>query len=565
MDFKEQIAAAIAPHAGMDAKELESFLEVPQDSKLGDFAFPCFRLAKTLRKAPPAIAADLAQAVVKPAAVSRVEAVGGYLNFFIDRGLWASTVLEAIAGQGEGYGAGQEGEGKTVVIDYSSINIAKPFAHHHLSTTAIGHSLYRIFQNLGYHCVSINYLGDWGTQFGKQIVAYKRWGDRAAVEAGGIRELVRLYVRFHEEAEQNPALDDEARAWFKKIEDGDGEALELFNWFKEITLIDVQKVYNQLGITFDSYNGEAFYSDKMEPVVEELRQKGLLKESDGALVVDLEEYNMPPCLIKKSDGATLYTTRDLAAAIWRKKEYNFDKSLYVVAYQQNLHFAQFFKVLELMGYDWVCNMKHVNFGMISMADGSMSTRKGRVIWLEDVLAAAREKALEVIKVKSPDLEGKEDIARQVGVGAVLFSVLCNNRIKDIVFDWDTVLNFDGETAPYIQYTHARCCSVRRKAPTLPEGITPDWSVLTNDEAQGLLKELAGFPDAIREAADRYEPMVVSRQIIEVAKAFNKFYYEHRILEGEPGQICAKLLLTDAVRLVIRRGLWLLGIEAPERM
>ena len=329
--------------------------------------------------------------------------------------------------------------------------------------------------------------------------------------------------------------------------------------------MDVQKVYDQLGITFDSYNGEAFFYDKTEPVVAELRAKGLLKESDGALIVDLEPYKMPPYLIMKSDGATLYATRDLAAAIWRKKEYNFDKSLYVVAYQQNLHFAQFFKVLELMGHEWVKDMKHVNFGMISMADGSMSTRKGRVIWLEDVLAAAREKALEVIKVKSPDLDGKEDIARQVGVGAVLFSVLCNNRIKDIVFDWDAVLNFDGETAPYIQYTHARCCSVRRKAPALPEGVTPDWSVLTNDEAQGLLKELAGFPDAVREAAERYEPMVVSRQVIEVAKAFNKFYYEHRILEGEPAQICAKLQLADAVRLVIRRGLWLLGIEAPERM
>ncbi len=564
MDFKQEIAAILAPLVSLDPEAVSDYLEIPQDRKMGDFALPCFRFAKAMRKAPPAIAQELAATLAKPAWLERVDPVNGYLNFFINRSVWASTVLQEIARKGDSYGSSNEGGGRKIVIDYSSINIAKPFAHHHLTTTALGHSLYRIFQSLGYQSVGINHLGDWGTQFGKQIVAYKLWGDRETIERGGIRELVKLYVRFHDEAEQNPSLEDQARAWFKKIEDGDEEALSLFNWFKEITIKEVQKVYDQLGIHFDSYNGEAFFSDKMGPVIEELQQKGLLKESDGAMVVDLEEYKMPPCLIMKRDGATLYATRDLAAAIWRKKEYDFHKCLYVVAYQQNLHFAQFFKVLELMGHEWAKDLKHVNFGMISMEEGAMSTRKGRVIWLEDVLNAAVEKALDIIKEKSPGLENKEEIARQVGIGAVVFSVLCNNRIKDIVFSWDNVLNFDGETAPYLQYTHARCCSVLRKAEISLDGGN-DWSVLENDDAQLLVKELAQFPDAVNGAADRYEPMMISRQIIEIAKAYNKYYYEHRILDGAEGEIRAKLLLTDAVRTVIKKGLYLLGIESPERM
>ncbi len=572
MDFKQQIAQTLAPLVQWSPDDVAAALEVPQDSRMGDFAFPCFRLAKTLRKAPPAIAADLCAQIAKPAIVERVEAVGGYLNFFVDKNVWASAVLGDIAAAGDGYGATKEGEGKTILIDYSSINIAKPFAHHHLTTTALGHALYRVYQNLGYRVVGINHLGDWGTQFGKQIVAYKLWGDSEAVKSSGIRELVRLYVKYHDEAEKNPELDDQARAWFKKIEDGDEEALELFNWFKEITIKEVQQVYDLLGIHFDSYNGEAFFSDKMEPVVEELQAKGLLKESEGALIVDLEAYKMPPCIIKKRDGTSLYATRDLAAALWRKKEYDFAQCLYVVAYQQNLHFAQLFKVLELMGYEWASDMKHVNFGMVSMAEGAMSTRQGRVIWLEDVLKASVEKALDIIKEKSPDLEGKETVARQVGIGAVVFSVLCNNRIKDIVFSWDSVLNFDGETAPYLQYTHARCNSVLRKAgenlnisisAAGPAGA--DYTVLSSDEAQAVIKELAAFPDAVQEAAARYEPMLISRCIIEVAKTFNKFYYEHRILDGTPEEIRAKLALVDAVRLVIKRGLYLLGIEAPVAM
>ena len=569
MDFKAQIAQALAPLTQWSEADLIAALEVPQETRMGDFAFPCFRLAKTLRKAPPAIAADLCAQIQKPAAVERVEAVSGYVNFFIDKLAWAQSVLGSVATAGEGYGASAEGRGKTILIDYSSINIAKPFAHHHLTTTALGHALYRIYQNLGYKVVGINHLGDWGTQFGKQIVAYKRWGNREDVRTGGIRELVRLYVKFHDEAEKDPALDDEARAWFKKIEDGDEEALELFNWFKELTISEVQQVYDLLGIRFDSYNGEAFFSDKMEPVVEELQAKGLLKESEGAQIVDLEPCKMPPFMIKKRDGTSLYATRDLAAALWRKREYDFAQCLYVVAYQQNLHFNQLFKVLEMMGHEWAKDMKHVNFGMVSMAEGAMSTRQGRVIWLEDVLKAAVDKALDIIKEKSPDLADKETVARQVGIGAVVFSVLCNNRIKDIVFSWESVLNFDGETAPYLQYTHARCNSVIRKAAEREAPISTvgaaDYNVLASDEAQAVIKELANFPDAVQEAAARYEPMLISRCIIEVAKAFNKFYYEHRILDGSEAEIRAKLALADAVRLVLKRGLYLLGIEAPNQM
>lgn len=564
MDFRNDIARLVAQLSGLPAQDVAELIEIPQDGRMGDFALPCFKLAGTMRKAPSAIAQELASAIAAPGFLERAEAVNGYLNFYIDKSVWASTVLGEIGEKGEAFGSSAEGSGKTVVVDYSSINIAKPFAIHHLSSTAIGHAIYRIYKALGYTCVGINFLGDWGTQFGKQIVAWKRWGDKQAVERDGIRELVRLYVRYHAEAEKDPSMDDEARAWFKKIEDGDEEALALFDWFKEITLVDVQRTYELLGIRFDSYAGEAFFNDKMEPVVEELRQKGLLKESEGALVVNLEEYKMPPCIIRKSDGATLYATRDLASAFWRWREYDFAKCLYVVAYQQNLHFAQWFKVLELMGYGWARDLVHVNFGMVSMEDGSMSTREGRVVWLEDVLKASQEKALAIIEEKNPELEGKQDVARQVGIGAVLFSVLCNNRIKDIVFSWENALNFDGETSPYLQYTHARCCSVLRKAQTALAGKA-EWAALGNGEAQAVIKELAQFPDAIQDAAARYEPMAVSRRLIEIAKAYNKYYYDHRILEGAETEVRAKLLLTDAVRTVIRKGLYLLGIEAPERM
>ena len=572
MDSRRQIADTLLvtlkdsyPEAQGLPDDLYGFLEVPPDKNMGDYAFPCFRLSKALRKAPPMIAAQLAGVYAQPD-LARAEAVNGYLNFFLNRGNFAQQTLDSVLAAGDRWGASEEGKGKTVCLDYSSINIAKRFHIGHLSTTVIGNSLKRIYDFLGWRTVSINHLGDWGTQFGKMIAAYKHWGDKEAVERGGVDEMTRLYVRFNQEEANNPALEEEGRAWFKKIEDGDPEALKIFHWFKDVTLKDAMRVYDVLGVHFDSYAGESFYADKTGRVVEELEKKGLLKDSDGAKIVDLEEYNMPPCLILKSDGATLYHTRDLAAALYRKETYNFDRCLYVVAYQQDLHFRQLFKVLELMGYDWAKDqMKHVAFGMVSFEGQALSTRKGVTILLDELLSRAQEKALDIIKEKSPNLPDKEDVARQVGVGAVVYATLQNNRIKDIDFWWDRALNFDGETGPYVQYTCARCGSVLRKAPDLGNAA-PDYSALDNDEAQQLLLLLSRFPDAVKDAAEKYEPSMVTRATTELAKAYNKFYYEHRVLDdADPAGSKARLLLTEAVRNVIRTGLYLIGVEAPERM
>ena len=545
------------------AEDIRGFLAVPPDPALGDYAFPCFRLAKPLRSAPPKIAEALC-AAWKHGDTATVQPVNGYMNFFLNRANFAARIMAELQEKKDRFGASDEGSGKTICLDYSSINIAKRFHIGHLSTTMIGHSLKRIFSFLGYETVGINHLGDWGTQFGKMVCAYKKWGRKEDVEARGIDAMTELYVRFHQEAEKDPSLEDEGRAWFKKIEDNDPEAMEIFRWFKEVTLKDAAKVYGQLGVTFDSYAGESFYNDKMEPVVQELRDKGLLVESQGAQVVDLSEDNMPPCLILKSDGATIYATRDLAAAIYRQNTYHFDKCLYVVAYQQDLHFRQVFRVLEKMGYPWAKDCVHVAFGMVSFEGEALSTRKGNMILLEDLLSQAVAKAREIIEEKSPNLENKDEVARQVGIGAVIYTDLSNNRIKDIDFRWDRALNFDGESGPYVQYTHARCCSVLRKAPDFA-GVTPDFAALTDDEAQALLRLISRFPDVIREAAAKYEPSMVTRAVTDIAQAFNKYYYEHRILDGEPAQAAARVALTAAAKTVIKTGLYLIGIEAPERM
>ena len=561
MDYKRYISQHI-PAEGVTKEELEGLIAVPPDSSMGDYALPCFKLAKVLRKSPALIAEGIAQSYPVDEIVSEAKALNGYVNFRIDRKGLASDVLSRILKEGENYGSSEKGAGKTICIDYSSVNIAKPFHIGHLSTTVIGGALYRIFKFLGYHTVGINHLGDYGTQFGKLISAYKRWGSREEAEKGGIHAINDLYVRFNEEADE--AMQAEAREYFRLIESGDREANELFDWFKSLTLDYVKGIYKKLNVTFDSYAGERFYTDKMAPVVEELQEKGLLKESNGAKIVDLEPYGMPPCLILRSDGASLYATRDLAAAIYRKKTYDFDKCLYVVAYQQNLHFKQFFKVLELMGKEWAKDLVHVAYGMVSLEDGAMSTRKGKVVWLEDVLNRCVEKAYSVIDEKNPALENKREIAEKVGVGAVIFSALYNNKIKDIVFSYDKALNFDGETSVYVQYTCARASSVLTKAaeggfaPALTAGYTPC------DQEFELIKALADFPETVEAAAERYEPSFVARWCVDTAQKFNKFYFDCKILQEEATR-AFRLALTKATLSALTAGLTLLGIGVPEKM
>ena len=560
--FEKEIAKNIKID-GMTAAEIENMFETPKDESMGDVALPCFKLSKVLRKSPAAIAEELKNSFTPCDEVEEVNAVSGYLNFKISPKAYLKHLIPIVR-QGEAVGSSDEGRGKTICIDYSSVNIAKPFHIGHLSTTVIGGALYRIFSHLGYKTVGINHLGDWGTQFGKMIVAYLKWGDRSEVEKGGVLELNRLYVKFHKEAESDPSLDDEARAWFKKIEDGKGQAMELFLWFKEITLAEVSKVYDRLKIKFDSYNGESFYNDKMQPVLDMLDKKGLLEVSDGAKVVNLDAYDMPPCLLVKGDGATLYATRDLAAAYYRAKTYDFYKCLYVVAYQQNLHFKQLFKVLELAGFEKAADMEHIAFGMVSLEDGAMKTRLGRVVWLSDVLDKAVEKAKSIICEKKTEGIDVDKVSEAVGVGAVVFSALWNNRIKDIVFSFDKVLNFDGETAPYVQYTHARCCSLLKKGGTVNlDDLNLDS--VANDEGIAVIKSLISFADSVKKAATLREPCYVSRHVVDLAEKFNRFYIAHKIASAEEGLKNARLILTLAVKNTIKTGLSLLGIDAPEAM
>ena len=567
MEFKEYIAGRITEAMeivfGQSVDGVEGFLETPPNPDMGDFAFPCFKLSRTLRMGPPAIAGKLASAISSDEVIDRVECVGGYLNFFLHKSGYAQSIVERVLQQGDKYGASDEGQGRVICIDYSSINIAKRFHIGHLSTTMIGNALYKIYEHLGYKCVGINHLGDWGTQFGKMIAAYLKWGSKEDVEQNGVNALVALYVRFHKEAEADPSLEDEGRLWFKKIEDGDPQAVEIFTWFKDVTLRDAERVYDMLGVKFDSYAGESFYNDKMQPVIDELRDKGLLEESQGAYVVNLEEDGMPPCLILKKDGATLYATRDLAAAFYRKNTYNFYKTLYVVAYQQNLHFKQWFKVVEKMGYDWAKDLEHVAFGMVSYEGRALATREGYVVYLDELLERAVEKARVIIDEKSPNLADKDKVARQVGIGAVVFFDLFNNRIKDIDFRWERALNFDGETGPYVQYTHARCCSVLAKAGQI--SAAPDYSALDNPTAQEVVRTLERFPEVVHEACQRNEPSLVTRFSVELASNFNRFYYENHILVEDPAQSAARVNLTAATASCIRTALSLIGVEAPEKM
>ena len=561
MDFKKYIASRIKAE-GLSEEELCSLIAVPPNTEMGDYALPCFRLAKTMRKSPAAIAEELAAAYPADEIVTGAQAVNGYVNFRIDRALWSEQTLRRVLSEREAYGSSDEGKGKTVCIEYSSVNIAKPFHIGHLSSTVIGSALYKLHKFLGYPSVAINHLGDYGTQFGKLISAYKRWGSREEIEKGGLRALNALYVRFHEEAERDPSLNDEARHFFKKIEEKDEESVALFEWFKQLTLKDVGRIYDLLDVHFDSWAGESFYIDKMQPVIDELKEKGLLVESEGAQIVDLSAYDMPPCLVLRSDGASLYATRDLAAAIYRKETYDFYKSLYVVAYQQNLHFRQFFKVLELMGKEWAKDLVHVAYGMVSLEEGSMSTRKGRVVYLEDVIDKCVEKALAIITEKNPSLENKEETAKTVGVGAVIFGALYNNKIKDITFSYDKVLNFEGETSCYVQYTCARAHSVLEKGGSARAYAAKE---ICPQEFE-VVKQLAEFPATCHDALEKYEPCFIARYCVDLAQKFNKFYFDCSILNAEDGQTRAfRLALTEATLVTLKNGLGLLGIGVPEKM
>lgn len=535
-------------------------IALPPNTEMGDYALPCFKLAKILRKSPVQIAEDFKNSFETDDVISEVSAVNGYLNFKINKSGFTQSVLKTVLKEVDRYGSADDGAGKTVLIDYSSVNIAKPFHIGHLSTTVIGSALYKIFKFLGYNVVGINHLGDYGTQFGKLISAYKRWGNREEVEKGGIHAVNELYVRFNEEADDD--MQAEAREYFCHIENGEKEACELFEWFKSLTLAYVNKIYDRLNVHFDSYAGERFYTDKMQPVIDELKEKNLLKPSEGAQIVDLEDYGMPPCLILRSDGASLYATRDLAAAMYRKTTYDFYKCLYVVAYQQNLHFKQFFKVLELMGKPWAKDLVHVAYGMVSLEDGAMSTRKGKVVWLEDVIKRCVEKAYTIISEKNAELENKEQIAETVGLGAVIFGALYNNKIKDITFSYDKVLSFEGETSVYVQYTCARANSVLSKSGgnyVLPENYIPD---ATEYE---VVKAIASFGQTVRDAAEKYEPSLIARYAVDLAQKFNKFYIEYKILTAEGAARDFRLCLTNAAHIALKNSLSLLGIGVPEKM
>ena len=559
MDYKQHIAEKLKIE-GVGSEEIYSSLALPPDPAMGDYALPCFRFARIFKRPPAVIAEELKNSFPTDGVICEVNAVNGYLNFKVNKAGLADSVLKRILSEGEKYGSSEMGAGKTVCIDYSSVNIAKPFHIGHLSTTVIGGALYKIYKFLGYNVVGINHLGDYGTQFGKLISAYKRWGNREEVQKGGIHAINDLYVRFNSEADGE--MESEAREYFRLIESGDREANELFEWFKDLTLAYVRGIYEKLNITFDSYAGERFYTDKMQPVIDELTQKGLLKDSEGAKIVDLEEYGMPPCLILRSDGASLYATRDLAAAIYRKNTYDFYKCLYVVAYQQNLHFRQVFKVLELMGKEWAGDLVHVAYGMVSLEDGAMSTRKGKVVWLEDVISKCVEKAYAVIDEKNPELADKERTANIVGVGAVIFGALYNSKIKDIVFSYDKVLSFEGETSVYVQYTYARANSVLAKA---EEEVVPPEAYSPNPQESEVLKMLAAFPDTVKDAAEKYEPSFVARYAVDLAQRYNKFYIGCKILTAEGDAKKFRLALTKATRTVLSTALALLGIGVPEKM
>ena len=565
--MKEKICKCIANTLGnLSEYEVMKLIEIPPEDKMGDFALPCFSFSKVLRKNPTIIAKELKgamQEVQGELGIEKLEAVNGYLNIFMNRTKYIQCWIDKM--KEPEFGIVKNGSGKTICMDYSSPNIAKNFHVGHLRTTVIGNSLYRIYEKLGYKVVRINYLGDWGTQFGKLIVAYKKWSDEATVKEKGIEELLRIYVKFNTESEKNPELVDEARQWFVKMEQNNEEAIEIWKWFKEISLLEFTRVYELLGVSFDSYDGESFYRGKVPSLVEELKNKGLLKESQGANIIDLSDYDMPPCLITKSDGGSIYHSRDIAAILYRKENYGFDKCLYVTGVEQSLHFKQVFKAIDVMGYDWADTLIHVPYGLVSLEGEKLSSRNGNIIYAEDILNEAIERAYHLIEDKNPDLPDKEEAANKVGVGAIIFHDLFNQRIKNVDFSWEDVLSFDGTTGPYVQYTYARAKSIIKKNKDVVEYERIDCNVLTEDMGYALIKALSGYEEAIEKAAERYEPSVIARYLVSVATSFNRFYHECPILQAEEKTKQARLILVDLAQRMILDACSLLGMSCPEEM
>jgi len=569
--FKKQLADILEKAvdtsfvgASLTADELCEMFEYPPDSTMGDVAFPCFKLSRTLRCAPPMIASKLAAADF-PEELCTACAQGPYLNFKISKKYLANVLCGEVLAKGESYGSFDFGKDKTVVLDYSSPNTSKPFHIGHLGTTVIGHCLKLLHEFAGYKCIGINHLGDWGTQNGKQIVAFKRWGNKEEVEEKGCDGLVELYVKFHEEAEKDPSLNDEARAEFKKMEQHDPENIALWKWFLDISLKEYNVTYDQLGITFDHYMGESFFSDKMDAQIQIMRDKNLLKLDDGASIVDLSDYNMPPCLILKRDGASLYPSRDISAAVYRKNNFNFDKCIYVTSAGQSLHFAQWFKVMELMGYDWTDQLVHVPYGTVSIGGEKLATRTGNVVLLKHLFAQAIEKVSAVIDEKNPDLANKEAVSEAVGVGAVVFHYLFNTRIKDISFVLEDALSFEGSTGPYVQYTYARTCSILEKAKSEGLDLAGEINITTDEEAD-VIKVLSRFPERVLAAIEDYEPSYIARYAIEVATAFNRFYHNCPILSADDENVKnTRVLITKAAGIVLKSALRLICMKAPEKI
>ena len=566
LDFKKIIAEKLADVTKIET--IEECIEIPSSKEMGDYSLPCFKLAKEMKKAPQMIANEIKEKlIIDESLIEKVEVVNGYLNFFINPTAIIKTVFEEIENKKERYGSSTIGNGKNIVIDYSSPNIAKPFHIGHLRSTVIGGALYKIYKFLGYNVTGINHLGDYGTQFGKLIEGYKRWGEEYNIEENPIDELTKIYIRINELCKEDENVLEECRNNFKKLEDGDTYCTELWQKFRKLSLKEFQKVYDLLDTHFDSLNGEAFYSDKMEEVVKLLEKSGRLVESEGARVIDLEEKQMPPCLIEKTNGSTTYATRDLAAILYRARTYNFDKAIYVTSYEQILHFKQVFEVAKLLGLDekYTDNLVHVPFGMVLLKEGKMSTREGNIIKLEELLNEAISRVSKVIEEKNPNLENKEEVAKRIGIGAVIFNDLYNSRIKDEIFDWDTILNFNGETGPYLQYMYVRTNSVLEKVNEIPSLDNININVLQDIATINLIKEIYLFGDIIKQASIKDEPYIISRYLINIAKLFSTFYNENKIIVEDEEIRNARIYVTYCTNLVLKTGASLLGIQMPDKM